>query len=147
MAHHVKMQHGVSKKQKTTTLKRNTMFSKIPKNMNKQYEHEEEMDSDMEITDEDMRYLDNPIYPDTTNAYIIEHNIRYKNGEKKRVRVIDGGNNAKEELMNNGICHRDICLMAYDIQGLCNDTEQELIYDRIVVRSEKPLEYWKERFN
>lgn len=115
--------------------------------MNKQYEHEEEMDSDMEITDEDMRYLDNPIYPDTTNAYIIEHNIRYKNGEKKRVRVIDGGNNAKEELMNNGICHRDICLMAYDIQGLCNDTEQELIYDRIVVRSEKPLEYWKERFN
>lgn len=115
--------------------------------MNKQYEYEEEMDSNMEMTNEEMSYLDNPIFPDTTNAYIIEHNIRYKNGERKRTRVIDGGKSAKEELMNNGICHQDICLMDYDIQGLCNDTEQELVYDRVVVRSEKPLEYWKERFN
>lgn len=116
--------------------------------MKKQYDYEEEMDSDiMEITSEEMSYLENPIFPDTTNAYIIEHNIRYKSGERKRTRVINGGKSAKEELMNNGICYRDICLMAYDIQGLCKDTEQEIVYDRVVVRSEKPLEYWKERFN
>lgn len=119
--------------------------------MNNTYEQEVDMDMDMdmnmEMSDEEMRYLENPIFPDTTNAYIIEHNIRYKNGERKRTRVINGGILAKEELMNNGICHADICLMDYDIQGVCNQTEQEITYDRIVVRSEKPLEYWKERFN
>lgn len=115
--------------------------------MNNTYEQEVDIDMNMEMSDEEMHYLDNPIYPDTTNAYIIEHNIRYKSGERKKAKVIDGGILAKEELMNNGICHPDICLMAYDLQATCKQTEQEIVYDRIVVRSEKPLEYWKERFN
>ncbi len=99
-----------------------------------------------EITDEELGYLENPLFPDTTNAYVIEHNIRYRTGDRKKSVVVDGGQAAKEELMNNGITSPDVCLMAYDIQAMCKDTEQDIIYDRVVVRSEKPLEYWKERF-
>jgi len=106
----------------------------------------DETDDNIEITDEEIRYLDNPIFSDTTNAYVIEHNIRYKTGERKKSVVAEGGKDVREELMNNGICSPDICLMAYDIQAVCKDTEQDIVYDRIVVRSEKPLEYWKERF-
>jgi len=106
----------------------------------------DETDENIEITDEEIRYLDNPIFSDTTNAYVIEHNIRYKTGERKKSVVAEGGKDVREELMNNGICSPDICLMAYDIQAVCKDTEQDIVYDRIVVRSEKPLEYWKERF-
>lgn len=106
----------------------------------------DETDDNVEITDEQFRHLDNPIFPDSTNAYVIEHNIRYKTGERKKSVVAEGGKAAREELMNNGICSSDICLMAYDIQSVCKDTEQDIVYDRVVVRSEKPLEYWKERF-
>ena len=106
----------------------------------------DETDENIEITDEEIRYLDNPIFSDKTNAYVIEHNIRYKTGERKKSVVAEGGKDVREELMNNGICSPDICLMAYDIQSVCKDTEQDIVYDRIVVRSEKPLEYWKERF-
>lgn len=99
-----------------------------------------------EPTEEELRYLDEPLFPDSTNAYVIEHNIRYKTGDKKKSVVIEGGKAAREELMNNGICDPDVCLMAYDIQAVCKDTEQDIIYDRVVVRTEKPLEYWMERF-
>lgn len=99
-----------------------------------------------EPTEEELRYLDEPLFPDSTNAYVIEHNIRYRTGDKKKSVVVEGGNAAREELMNNGITSPDVCLMAYDIQSVCKDTEQDIIYDRVVVRTEKPLEYWKERF-
>jgi hypothetical protein len=131
------------------------MFSKTMKDMyknpigyakDKLIELIDETDDNIEITDEEIRYLDNPIFSDTTNAYVIEHNIRYKTGERKKSVVAEGGKDVREELMNNGICSPDICLMAYDIQAVCKDTEQDIVYDRIVVRSEKPLEYWKERF-
>lgn len=128
--------------------------------MNKQYEDpiqyakdtlieildEEDLADFPEPTEEELRYLDEPLFPDSTNAYVIEHNIRYRTGESKKSVVVEGGKAAREELMNNGITSPDVCLMAYDIQSVCKDTKQDIIYDRVVVRSEKPIEYWKERF-
>lgn len=86
-----------------------------------------------------------PLIPRTTKVFVIEYNIRYANGERKNT-VVFQDKVAEEELMLNGITAADICMMDYDLEGICNQTERDLQYDRAVVRTNKPAEYWINHF-
>jgi len=86
-----------------------------------------------------------PLIPRTTKTFVVEYNIRYNNGEHKNTIAIED-KVAEQELMWNGITGAEICLMEYDIEGRCPQSEREVMYDRAVVRTNKPTEYWINHF-
>jgi hypothetical protein len=87
-----------------------------------------------------------PLIPRTTKTFVIEYNIRFNDGERKNETIVFEKSQAEEELMNQGICSADICLMQFDIEGECPKAQRPITYDRAVVRTNKPKEYWTLHF-
>ena len=91
---------------------------------------------------------DDPLIPRTTKVMLVEYNIRPLENSQGNVRFSTHVQECKdnspqdEELMFNGITSPELCLMSYDIERNDPITNLRTLYDRAVVRTNKPKEYW-----
>lgn len=81
---------------------------------------------------------------------VIKFNIRYKdkpNGilELKHNEIFYGSAIAEQILADYRLLP-DTMLMDYDVEGICEHTGRDTIYDRGIIKTYKPLEYWQEHF-
>lgn len=93
---------------------------------------------------------DDPLIPRTTKVMLIEYNIRPLESQGSiqfatTAKECKDGSPQDEELMFNGICSPEVCLMGYDIEREDPITNVRVLYDRAVVRTNKPKEYWVNR--
>lgn len=104
------------------------------------------------MTDEELeeanKMLETPIFPRNTKVIVVEFNIRPMNANHNvRYEPIAFEDSVEEQNLHyNLITQPDICLMEFDHEGKNPNTQEDVLYDRMIVRSSKPLEYWKNIF-
>jgi hypothetical protein len=81
---------------------------------------------------------------------VIKFNIRYKDKFRGILELkpneIFYGNAVAEQILTDYRLLPDTMLMDYDVEGTCEKTGRGIIYDRGIIKTYKPLEYWKEHF-
>jgi hypothetical protein len=79
---------------------------------------------------------------------VFKYNIRYKDKPKGvlelRKSEVFYGNEIAEEILKDYRLLPDTMLMDYDLEGICEQTGRGITYDRGIIKTYKPLEYWKE---
>jgi hypothetical protein len=111
----------------------------------------------MNVTEEELDDLkkevnEDPIFPRQTNVIVVEYNIRPVEDRNSNFKYetlafeCEDGSAEDEELMHHAIATSECCLLDYDIEGESPTTHKRVIYDRAVVRTKKPKEYWINHF-
>ena len=81
---------------------------------------------------------------------VFKYNIRYKDKPKGVLELRKGevfyGNEIAEKILADYRLLPDTMLMDYDLEGICEQTGRGINYDRGIIKTYKPLEYWKEKF-
>lgn len=81
---------------------------------------------------------------------VFKYNIRYKDKPKGvlelRKSEVFYGSDIAEQILKDYRLLPDTMLMDYDLGGICEYTGRGITYDRGIIKTYKPLEYWKENF-
>ena len=78
---------------------------------------------------------------------VIRFNVRYKDkASENKPNEIFYGNNLAGQLLKDYRLLPDTMLMDYDVEGICQYTGRDIVYDRGIIKTYKPLEYWQEHF-
>jgi hypothetical protein len=76
---------------------------------------------------------------------VLKYNIRYKTGGYA-LNDVFYGNEIAEKILADYRLLPDTMFMDYDLEGICHITGKPITYDRGIIKTYKPLEYWKEHF-
>lgn len=81
---------------------------------------------------------------------VFKFNIRYKDKPKGvlelRHNEVFYGNQIAEQILADYRLLPDTMLMDYDLEGICEKTGRGITYDRGIIKTYKPIEYWKGHF-
>lgn len=81
---------------------------------------------------------------------VFKYNIRYKDKPKGvlelRHNEVFYGNEIAEEILKDYRLLPDTMLMDYDLEGICEQTGRGITYDRGIIKTYKPIEYWREHY-
>ena len=81
----------------------------------------------------------------TMKVIVFKYNIRYKTGGYALNNVFYG-NEIAEQILKDYRLLPDTMLMDYDLEDICHLTGKPITYDRGIIKTYKPLKYWKENF-
>lgn len=91
------------------------------------------------------------VKPNETKIVVVEFNIRPKK-ENTNVKFHAIGfecgehTTEAEELKNAGIDLNNVCLVDFDIEGFNQSAQLEVVYDRLIVRTNRSIEHWVNLF-